>query len=263
MKDVVVQCRGVAVGYGETPVLQGVDVEVRRGEVLGIMGGSGSGKSTLLKALVGLLPPMAGTVRLFGTELYGLTAGERSALLRRTGMLFQQGALFGSMTALENVMMPLRELTALPEPIMVEMARMKLALVGLEEFEARLPADLSGGQRKRVALARAAVLDPEIIFCDEPTSGLDPVVAATIDRNLLRLRDVLGITIVAVTHDVETVRTIGDRAVMLAEGGIVAEGTIEELESSRDPGLYAFFHRGARGATDLDAQTEPAARGLG
>jgi phospholipid/cholesterol/gamma-HCH transport system ATP-binding protein len=239
----IIECEGLDVGYGGTPNLQGVNLSIERGQVVAIVGGSGSGKSTLLKALIGLLPPMAGTVRLFGEDLYGSPADERVALRRRIGMLFQHGALFGSSSVLENVMFPLRELTDLPRPIMIEMARMKLALVELSDFEDRYPNELSGGQRKRVALARASVLDPEIVFCDEPTSGLDPVTAATIDETLLRFRDIFGITVVAVTHDITAVQRIADCVFMIGHGGISARGSVDDMQDSDDPDVHALFHR--------------------
>jgi phospholipid/cholesterol/gamma-HCH transport system ATP-binding protein len=242
-EDVVVECRKVSVGYGEELVVRDVDLSVRRGEIVALLGGSGSGKSTLLKAITGLLRPRSGEVRLFGRPLHDVDQDERNALLRRTGMVFQQDALFGSMTVLDNVALPLRELTHLPAPVIQEMARMKLALVGLDGLEDRLPSGISGGQRKRAALARASVLDPEVIFCDEPSAGLDPVVAASIDETLLRFRDVLHITIIAVTHELESIRTIADRAVMLGEGGILASGTIDELSRSEEPYVHDFFHR--------------------
>ena len=242
-EDAIITCRNVDVGYGSAPVLRHVDLTIARGEVTTIVGGSGSGKSTLLKAMVGLLPPLAGGVRLFGRDLYATGLDERASLLRRIGMLFQQGALFGSLTVLDNVMLPLRELTKLPDPVMIEMALAKLSLVEVSGLSERLPAEISGGQRKRVALARAAVLDPEVIFCDEPTSGLDPIVAASIDRTLLQLRNTLGITIVAVTHDVPSVRHIADRCVMLGRGGVLAQGAVDDLERNPDPIVRAFFAR--------------------
>ena len=247
--DVVVECRGGSVGYGDELVVRDVDLAVRRGEIVALLGGSGSGKSTLLKAITGLLRPRAGEVRLFGRPLHEVDDEERNALLRRTGMVFQQDALFGSMTVLDNVALPLRELTRLPAPVVQEMARMRLALVGLDGLEDRLPSGISGGQRKRAALARASVLDPEVIFCDEPSAGLDPIVAAGVDETLLRFRDVLHITIVAVTHELESIRTIADRAVMLGEGGILASGTIDELSRSDEPYVHDFFHRVAEERT--------------
>jgi phospholipid/cholesterol/gamma-HCH transport system ATP-binding protein len=241
--ETLAQCQGVHLGYQELPVLTGVDLAVTRRTVLAILGGSGSGKSTLLKAMAGLLPPLQGTVRLFEHDLYAAGHDERARLLRRTGTLFQRDALFESLTILDNVMLPLRELTRLPQPVMVEMARMKLAMVELSGLEHRLPSDISGGQRKRAALARATVLDPEIIFCDEPTTGLDPMVSVGLNRSLLRFRDVLGMSIVAVTHDIPSVHELAGRVVMLSRGRICAEGSVDELERSDDPFVYAFFHR--------------------
>lgn len=239
----IVRCRDLCVGYAGVPKLAGVDLEIERGQIAAIVGGSGSGKSTLLKAMIGLLPPISGSVSVFGRDLYEASGEERTALRQRMGMLFQHGALFGSMSVLDNVMFPLCELTRLPRPIMVEMARMKLSIVQLEGLEERLPDELSGGQQKRVALARASVLDPEIIFCDEPTSGLDPITAGAIDESLMRFRDVLGITVVAVTHDITAVRRIADHVVMLGNGGVVVRGTARELETSDIPAARALFRR--------------------
>jgi phospholipid/cholesterol/gamma-HCH transport system ATP-binding protein len=238
----LLECRGLACGY-DTPVLQNVDLVVERGEIVALLGGSGSGKSTLLRTVTGLLPPLAGEVRIFGEPLFELDRDERDAVLRRTGMLFQHDALFGSMSVLENVALPLRELTPLPPVVIREMARMRLAMVGLAGYDRRPPDSLSGGQRKRAALARASVLDPELIFCDEPSAGLDPVMAAGIDTTLLRFREVLGITIIAVTHELESIRAIADRAVMLGNGGVIATGTIEELARSEEEEVHNFFHR--------------------
>jgi phospholipid/cholesterol/gamma-HCH transport system ATP-binding protein len=238
----LLECRDLAVGY-ERPVLSHVDLAVERGEIVALLGGSGSGKSTLLRTVTGLLPPLAGRVCLFGREVAELDEHERSALLRRTGTAFQQDALFSSMTVGDNVLLPLRELTDLPPALADEMMRNRLTMVGLGGLEHRMPDSLSGGQRKRAALARATILDPELIFCDEPSAGLDPIVAAGIDTTLLRLRDALGVTLVIVTHELESVRAIADRAILFARGGIVAEGTVGELERSRDVDVYGFFHR--------------------
>jgi phospholipid/cholesterol/gamma-HCH transport system ATP-binding protein len=238
----LLECRDVSVGY-DRPVLEHVDLRVEPGELVALLGGSGCGKSTLLRTLTGLLPPLAGEVLLFGEPLYELSTDQRNRLLRRTGTAFQQDALFGSMTVGENVALPLRELSHLPEPVIREMVRMKLGLVGLADLEHREPASLSGGQRKRVALARASILDPELVLCDEPSAGLDPVVAATIDETLLQFRAALGITLVVVTHELESIRTIADRAVMFAGGGIIAAGSIDELSKSKDDTVFNFFHR--------------------
>lgn len=242
MSGLLLECRDLAVGYDE-PVLEGVDLRIEAGEVLALLGGSGSGKSTLLRAFTGLLPPVAGELRLFGEPLYELSPDERRALLRRTGTAFQQDALFSSLSVEDNVALPLRELTELPEPVIREMVAMRLATVGLHGLGARAPANLSGGQRKRVALARASILDPDLLFVDEPSAGLDPIVAASIDQALLAFRATLGITLLVVTHELESIRAIADRAVMLGHGRVIAAGTIDELSRNRDDTVYHFFHR--------------------
>jgi phospholipid/cholesterol/gamma-HCH transport system ATP-binding protein len=243
VSEPVVECRGVAVGFDGEPVLCDVELAVERGTIVALLGRSGSGKSTLLRALIGLQPPLAGEVRLLGEDLYALDDEARRGQLRRTGASFQQDALFGAMSVIENVALPARELTRLPEPVIAEMARIKLALVGLAGYEHRSPASLSGGQRKRAALARASILDPEVIFCDEPSAGLDPVVAAGIDDTLRQFRDALGVTLVVVTHELASIRAIADRAVMLGGGGVIAAGTVAELERSAHPDVHNFFHR--------------------
>ncbi len=251
----LLECRDLSVGY-DGPVLEHVDLRVETGEIVALLGGSGSGKSTLLRAFTGLLPPLAGELRLFGEPLYELSADERRRLLHRTGMAFQQDALFGSMSVEDNVALPLRELTELPEPVIREMVAMRLHAVGLHGLDARAPATLSGGQRKRVALARASILDPELVFIDEPSAGLDPIAAAAIDEVLLAFRATLGITLVVVTHELESIRAIADRAVMLGRGRVIAEGTIDELSHSRDDTVYHFFHR-------IAEAPPPAAAGAG
>jgi phospholipid/cholesterol/gamma-HCH transport system ATP-binding protein len=240
--DVLLECKDVSVGYDEKPVLEHVDLEIHRGEIVTLLGGSGCGKSTLLRAITGLLTPMSGTVMLLGEDLYATNDDGRRKLLRRTGMAFQQDALFSAITIIDNVALPLRELTKLPETLICEMARIKLALVGLSGLEHRLPASLSGGQRKRAALARASILDPEIIFADEPSAGLDPIVAAELDDTLRRFRDVLGVTVVVVTHELASIRAIADRAIMFGNGKVMAVGTVAELEDSHEEGVYNFFH---------------------
>ncbi len=239
----VLECQGVSCGHGGEVVLEGVDLVVGAGEVLTVLGGSGVGKSTLLRTMAGMLPPVGGVVKLFGVPLYGPDGLPRPDLTRRIGVVFQRDALFGSMTLLENLLLPVRELTRLPLRLAEQLARVKLALVRLEGLEARTPHEISGGQSKRAALARATMLDPALLFCDEPTAGLDPIVAGQVDRMLLRLRDVLGLAIVAVTHDVASVMTIADRALMLGAGTIRAQGTPAELEQDTRPEIAAFFRR--------------------
>ncbi|HEY5925897.1 MAG TPA: ATP-binding cassette domain-containing protein [Kofleriaceae bacterium] len=241
MTEPLLQCVDVSVGY-ETPVLQNLNLEIDRAEIVALLGGSGCGKSTLLRTVCGLVRPLGGEVRLFGESLYDVEAEARTPLLRRIGVAFQQDALFSSMTIEDNVALPLRELTKLPASVVQEMVRMRLELVGIGDLARRMPAQVSGGQRKRAALARASILDPEIIFADEPTAGLDPVVAADIDSTLVKFRDALGSSIVVVSHELESIRATADRAIMLADGGIAAMGTIDELQQSRDRSVYEFFH---------------------
>jgi len=237
----LLECRDLAIGY-ERPILSHIDLAIEQGEIVALLGGSGSGKSTLLRVVTGLLPPLGGDVRLFGESLGELPPDQRAALLRRTGTAFQQDALFSSLSLAENVALPLRELSDLPEPVASEMVRMRLELVGLAGLESRLPAQLSGGQRKRAALARASILDPELVLCDEPTSGLDPVVAAEIDDTLLEFRRILGTTVVVISHELSSIKTIADRAVLFGDGTIRAAGTIDELARSSDREVHDFFH---------------------
>jgi phospholipid/cholesterol/gamma-HCH transport system ATP-binding protein len=255
----LLEFQGLTVGY-DAPILRGVDLRVEAGEIVALLGGSGSGKSTLLRACTGLLPPIAGEVQLFGQSLYELPPDDRRRLLHRTGTAFQQDALFSAMTVEENVALPLRELTELPEPVIRELVEMRLGTVGLAGYGPRAPSTLSGGQRKRVALARASILDPEILFIDEPSAGLDPIVAAGIDEALLAFREVLGITLVVVTHELESIRAIADRAVMLGRGAVIAEGTIDELSRSKQDTVFHFFHRvpeGSLGAPPAPPGTPP------
>lgn len=235
------ECVDVAVGY-DKPILEHVNIEVGEAEIVALLGASGCGKSTLLRTLCGLLPPLAGEVRLFGHSVYDLDEDERAALVRRVGFAFQNDALFSAMTIEDNVALPLRELTKLPESIIREMVRMRLELIGIGNLARRYRAQMSGGQRKRAALARASILDPALILCDEPTAGLDPVVAAEVDKTLVQFRDALGSTIVVVSHELASIRATADRAVMLANGGVAAQGTLEELMRSRDQNVYEFFH---------------------
>lgn len=238
----LLQAVDVSVGYGEKPVLQHVNLEINRGEIVALLGGSGCGKSTIMRSLGGLVPPLAGQVFLFGESIYELTPEQRDRLRKRIGFAFQQDALFSSMSIEDNVALPLRELTKLPDDVIKEMVRMRLALVGMADLGRRLPANISGGQRKRAALARASILDPEIIFCDEPTAGLDPVVAAEVDNTLVKFRDALGSSVVVVSHELESIRATADRCLMFAKGKLAAEGTLDELEHSRDEVVHQFFH---------------------
>jgi phospholipid/cholesterol/gamma-HCH transport system ATP-binding protein len=239
--DVILECVDLAVGY-DKPVLERVNIQIGSAEIVALLGASGCGKSTLLRTLCGLLPPISGEVRLFGESLYDLEPEQRNALLRRIGFAFQADALFSSLTVEENVALPLDELTKLPGSIKSEMVRMRLELIGIPKLARRYRSQLSGGQRKRAALARASILDPEVIFCDEPTAGLDPVVAAEVDNTLVQFRDALGSTIVVVSHELASIRATADRAIMLAEGSVVAEGTIDELVHNPHRAVHQFFH---------------------
>jgi phospholipid/cholesterol/gamma-HCH transport system ATP-binding protein len=243
VSEVLVECMDLAVGYDDKAVLSGINLTIRKGEIVALLGGSGSGKSTLLRAMTGLLPPISGELKILGESLYDIPVSARHELLRRTGTAFQQDALFGSMTVGDNIALPLRELTVLPGAVIEEMVALRLALVGLPGYQQRMPASLSGGQRKRAALARASILDPEIMFCDEPSAGLDPAIAASIDETLKQFRAALGITIVIVTHELASIEVVADRAVMVGRGSIVAEGSIAELAASKDEDVYNFFHR--------------------
>jgi phospholipid/cholesterol/gamma-HCH transport system ATP-binding protein len=237
----LLELTGVAVGYAAAPILRDVDLRIDAGEIVGIVGASGSGKSTLLRAAVGLLRPRAGQVRLFGEDLYAAPERRRGRLLTQLGLLFQGGALFGSMSVLDNVMFPARKLRGLSDPIARELALIKLAQVGVAKLAERMPHDLSGGEAKRVALARANVLDPRLLLCDEPTSGLDPANAALLARLLARARERDGVAVGLVTHDMDLVRQLSDRAVVIAAGGIRAAGRPAELAASDDPLVRRLF----------------------
>ncbi|HOE61991.1 MAG TPA: ATP-binding cassette domain-containing protein [Kiritimatiellia bacterium] len=241
----VIEVEHVCAGY-DTALLDDVSFQVNRGEVFVILGGSGCGKSTLLKHLIGLIPPLGGTIRLMGDRLFGSPEAERERAMRRFGVTYQSGALFGSMTLLENVCLPLESFTALPREARDLLAEMKLDLVGLKAFADFFPADISGGMKKRAAIARAMALDPEILFLDEPSAGLDPVTSAELDRLILQLRDTQGVTVVMVTHELASIHAVADRCVMLDKTarGIIAEGPPAELRD-RPPNatVRAFFQR--------------------
>jgi len=245
--DPVIQVRGLTTRYGSQTVLDGLDLDVRRREIFALVGGSGVGKTTLLHQLIMLDTPVAGSIKLFGEEIVGI--GERHAdrLRQRIGVMFQHGALFSSLSVLDNVALPLREHTVLPESTVHELASLKLALVGLPCVASRLsPAELSGGMRKRVAVARALALDPELLFLDEPSAGLDPVSASDMDELILQLRDSLGLTVVIVTHDLDTLCRATDRVAFLDAGCIIGSGSVTALRRDPHPVLQAYFN-GPRG----------------
>jgi phospholipid/cholesterol/gamma-HCH transport system ATP-binding protein len=238
-----ISVRNLRVNYGEREILHGISFDVQPGETLVILGGSGSGKSTLLRTLAGLERPTGGEVRIQGLNFPALSERERDELRLRMGMSFQSGALFGSMTVGENVALPLRENTALDESTIEIMVRLKLDQVGLSGFENYSPSQLSGGMKKRAAIARALAMDPEILFFDEPSAGLDPIIAAGIDQLILKLKEAFRITILVVTHELASAFLIADRMILIDKGNIVANGKPEELRASQHPRVRQFMDR--------------------
>jgi len=229
--------------FGTRQVLFDVNMKVHEGEIMVIMGGSGSGKTTLLRHLVGLMPPVPDRVKLLGQDIGGLKALDKLELRRKIGVAFQFGALFSSMNVAENVKLPLRELAHLDEKTMDIMARLKLEVVNLSGFGALMPAELSGGMVKRASIARAIVMDPKLVFLDEPSSGLDPVVSSALDDLILRLREAMDISLVVVTHDVESAFKIGDRITVLDKGRIVACQTPDEIRANPNERVQNLIHR--------------------
>jgi phospholipid/cholesterol/gamma-HCH transport system ATP-binding protein len=240
--DEVVQVDSLVSRFGAQIVHDHLSFTVRRGDVIALIGGSGTGKSVLLREILGLARPTAGQIKLLGTDIRACSGGQLGALRRRLGVLFQDGALFSSLTVGENVAIPLRESTSLPQSVIAPLVGFKLALVGLPPGAgAKSPAQLSGGMRKRVGLARALALEPELLFLDEPTSGLDPVSAREFGRMLRVLADSLGLTVVFVTHDVDLLADVATRVLALAAGKIIADGPAPEVKRSADPWLHAYF----------------------
>jgi phospholipid/cholesterol/gamma-HCH transport system ATP-binding protein len=252
----VIEVRDVVTRFGERVVHDGVSLDVARGGVSAIVGGSGSGKSTLLREIVMLHPVNAGSIRVFGHEVTRMSELEALPLRRRIGVMFQHGALFGDQSVLDNVGMPLREHTSLGDELIDEVAVLKLALVGLErDVGALAPAQLSGGMRKRVALARALALDPELLCLDEPSSGLDPITADALDELILQLKALLGLTIVLVTHDMDSLWRVADHVALLGEGRMIGSGTMDALAQVDDPRIRQFF-AGPRGRASRIAGRE-------
>jgi phospholipid/cholesterol/gamma-HCH transport system ATP-binding protein len=243
----------LTVGFGEKNVLDGLSLDVRRGEILGLVGASGGGKSVLLRTIIGLIPPREGRIAIMGAETdYGDTAAMQD-IGRHWGILFQQGALFSSLTVQQNVQFPMRENLELSQTLLDELATAKLEMVGLSPDDGnKFPSELSGGMTKRAALARALALDPEIVFLDEPTSGLDPISASDFDALISTLQQTLGLTVFMVTHDLDSLNTVCDRVAALSDGKIVEVGPIEQLVGSQHPWVRSYFHN-ARARTRATA----------
>ena len=239
----VISLRDLHVSYGEREILHGINFDIVQGETLVILGGSGSGKSTLLRTLVGLEKPSAGQIWVKGRDLASASAAEMDEIRKKIGMSFQGSALFGSMTVGDNVALPLREHTELQDSTIEIMLRMKLEQVGLEGFEYYRPSELSGGMKKRAAVARALAMDPEILFFDEPSAGLDPIIAAGIDQLILELKRAFRMTIIVVTHELASAFSIADRMVLIDKGRLVALGTVDEMRSSTQPRVRQFLDR--------------------
>ncbi len=244
--DIVIRVRDLVVGFGTHTVLDHLSLDVRRGEILGIVGASGGGKSVLLRTIIGLLPKRQGSIEVLGVDADAATVEEQQGMGRRWGILFQQGALFSSLTVLQNLEFPMREYLTLSDRLRREVAVAKLEMVGLTANDGdKFPSELSGGMTKRVALARALALDPEIVFLDEPTSGLDPIAASDFDALIRTLQQTLGLTVFMVTHDLDSLQSVCDRIAALADGKVVATGSIEAMRAAPHPWVQAYF-RGRR-----------------
>lgn len=238
----VLEVRGLLSQFGERVIHKDLDLTINRGEIVGVVGGSGTGKTVLLNSIIGLKEPEGGTVSLFGQERGAMSATEAGEVERRTGVLFQQGALFSSLTVMENVSAPLIEHTKLSRDVIRELTEMKVAMVGLKPEALYLkPSELSGGMKKRVGLARALALDPELLFLDEPTAGLDPIGAAAFDQLILELSRDLGLTVFMITHDLDSLYTICDKVAVLADKQVIAKASVEELEKSDHPWIKEYF----------------------
>jgi phospholipid/cholesterol/gamma-HCH transport system ATP-binding protein len=241
--EAMISLRNLRVSYGEREILHGISFDVMRGETLVILGGSGSGKSTLLRTLVGLEKPSSGEIWLKGKNIAAISAAEMDEIRKRIGMSFQGGALFGSMSVGENVALPLREHTKLENPTIEIILRLKLDQVGLSGFENYMPSQLSGGMKKRAAVARALAMDPEILFFDEPSAGLDPIIAAGVDELILDLKKAFHMTIIVVTHELASAFLIADRMVLIDKGNVVAIGPTAEIRASTHPRVRQFLDR--------------------
>ena len=252
--DHVIEVNGLRTQFGDFVVHDNLDLKVRRGEIIGVVGGSGTGKSVLMRSIIGLKPPTAGVVQIFGEDFYSLSEADKIAVERRWGVLFQGGALFSSLTVAQNVMAPMEEHLELPRELERDIAAMKISMSGLPaDAGAKYPSELSGGMKKRAGLARALALDPEIVFLDEPTAGLDPIGAAKFDELIVNLKESLGLTVFMVTHDLDTLHATCDRIAVLAEKRVIECGSLAEVTKSDHPWIQEYFS-GPRGRAALDAK---------
>lgn len=255
-REVLLSARNICVSFGTKSVLDHLDLDVYRGEILGFVGASGAGKSVLMRTILRLIPRQKGEIRILGRDYDKVPEAERVKLDMRLGVLFQQGALFSALTVKENIQLPMREYLDLPKQLMDELAAVKIELVGLaRDAGDKYPSELSGGMIKRAALARALALDPDLVFLDEPTSGLDPIGAAEFDELIARLRDTLGLTVYMVTHDLDSLFSVCDRIAVLGKKRVLVEGTIDDMLSFDDPWVQSYFQgkraRTIKGPTSL------------
>ncbi len=240
----VVSVQNLQAGYDQKKVLQDVNLKAEKQEITTILGESGCGKTTLMKNIIGLLPPWSGSIKIFGKETVGMEEPQFNQLRQNMGVLFQNGALLNSLTVAENVAIPLEQHTDLPPSLIKRLVIIKLNLVGLIDAAVLLPSELSGGMRKRAALARAIALDPDLLFCDEPSAGLDPLIAANLDRLICSLRDRLGMSVIIISHSVPSVERISDKVVFLEKGLVIFTGTVKEAKSSGIESVEMFFKEG-------------------
>lgn len=245
-REVILSAHDITVAFGNNVVLDNLDLDVYRGEILGFVGGSGTGKSVLMRSILRLIPRQNGVIRILGEDYDQVDDAKRMELDMRLGVLFQHGALFSALTVRENIQVPMREYLDLPQSLMDELAELKVAMVGLApDAVDKYPSELSGGMIKRAALARALSLDPDLVFLDEPTSGLDPIGAAEFDELIAQLRDTLGLTVYMVTHDLDSLFSVCDRVAVLGQKRVLVDGTIEDMLSFDDPWVQSYF-RGKR-----------------
>ena len=245
-RETIIAVRDVTVAFGEKTVLESLDLDIYRGEILAFIGPSGTGKSVLMRTILGLNPKQSGRIEIFGRDYHAAPPEERAAIEMRMGVLFQHGALFSALTVRENIQVPMREYLKLPQRLMDELAELKIAMVGLAPDAAdKYPSELSGGMIKRAALARALALDPDVVFLDEPTSGLDPIGAADFDELMMRLRDALGLTVYMVTHDLDSIFASADRVAVLGDKKVAAQGPVTAMLEHEDAWLRSYF-RGKR-----------------